>query len=558
MPNIHLALPETQQSIFRPIVIDVVKQVQAITKMKDTKIYFPEDGKVSAASGTIDSKDDRYVVTTSKRMNQIEVEEVVDDGEISPTFFDAREYRPILKDPKLGLTVSPVYAKHNVSVRFNYSSGSKTEALRWLQDMRMKLSRMRDINVHTVQYHYNLNKTVFEIVKKVHELREEQAGYGESFEEYLRQFATPRLTAVGDLIGNHRIFAISETQTEIYGIFEFDALPSKPEKDADSGMWMIAFEYKFNYDKPIGCHIRYPVLVHNLPMPYDWIGFTSDETRAVAKTVTDGSRAQAAFNQFRSDRVMDKIKAQDGMILIPRFDDFKPNTLLQFTAGAVQALAAITPDNRRDLIDLTDLDDIVLDPDILTFFRELEYPYLSQPYKSFFNLSLYQNEFLQDYRMLSVNNQLVVRATEDLDVRKQYRIRLSMVTDIDFVAPAAFARIRQHPKVMYLLVSAINRAFRENPEMANLCYNERLQIQEFDALYRHLLGKENMGNIPTIGWSLDNYLLLNGINPAVIRKIKMESRAALRTMITGILAHKKADDGKLQDQAGSLELPVQE
>lgn len=555
MPNIHVPLPETQQSIFRPIVIEIVKQVQNLTKMKDTTIYFPEDSKMHHAAGTIDSTSDRYVVTTSKRMNNIQVEEEVDREEISPTFFDGREYRPILEDRLLGLKISPVYAKHNVSVTFNYSTGSKTEALRWLQDMRMKLARMCDINEHSVRYHYNLNRTAYEITKKVHELREQQAGYGDALDDYIRLCATPRLTVIGDLTDKHRIFAVSETQTEIYGTFDFDALPSKPEKDQESGMWVIAFTYKFNYDKPVGCHVRYPIVVHNQLMPYEWVSFTSEETRARAKAVVEGSRTQEALRDFRADVQIDRVRSQDGVLLIPRFDDFKTSGTLGRTASVVQALAIVPPNDRKELLSLTELGDVVLDDDILEFFRAVEYPFLVQPYKSLFNISLYQGDFLQDHRRLQISNQLVVRSTFDLDIRKVYHLRLSVVTDLDMVTRDAVSRIRLYPKAMYRLVSAVNRAFRENPEMSRLCYQSRLEPFEFNAIYRHLLKKENVGPFEQPGWTIQGFLKENGVPDQVVRKIIHDSRHVAGTMIAGVLAHRRQDPSDPAVGAGTLVTP---
>lgn len=559
MPNVHVTLPETEQSIFRPIVIEIVEQVQKITDMKDTVISFPDENKKAITSGgSIDSKNDKYVETSSKRKNQIEVEEEIDREEMSPTFFNDREYTPIFQDRKLGLTISPVYAKHNVTVTFNYYCGSKTEAMRWLQDMRMKLSRLRDINVHSVQYHYNLHKELYDILKMIHELREKQGGYDQSFENYISNHANPRLTVVGDLTGKKNLFAVAERQTEIYGIFDFDALPSRPEKDQETGMWIIAFGYKFNYDKPIGCHMRYPVIVHNQPMPLEFVSFTSEEVRAIAQAPTDCSRSQSAFRMFRADCVMDAIKDEDGVITIPRFDDFKPDSTLRSTAGVLQALCSISPTNKKELLNLKDLGDIVLDDDLLEFIIESEYQHITKPYRSILHIDLYQNTSLQDYKRLFVDYNLNVISSIDLDIRNEYRIRLSIVTDINLLDNAAIQRLRQYPKALYKIVAAINRALRENPEANGLGrINSPLTVEEFNAIYRTLLGLESGGfNIGNIGWGIQNSLKNMGINPSVLNRINHESKLQKRTMILGVLAFKKEDNDIHNVTASNLDLPL--
>lgn len=540
MPNIHVSLPETEQSIFRPIVIGVVKQVQEITKLDAVDVYFPSGDKYNTSGATLDSKTDLFVETTSKRMNYIQVEETIDPGEISPTFFNGKEYPPIFEDRACGVIVSPVYAKHNVVITFKYSCGSKTESVRWLQDFRMALSRLRNINQHEAQYQYNIHKSIAAIIAKVYEYREKVAPYGQTFNQYFEAHTTPRLTVVGTLTGHKSIFAVAEKQVEIYGEFDFDTLPSKSEKD-DSGMWQVEFSYKFNYDKPIGCHIRYPILVHQQLMPLEWVSFTADETRSLDKQVTDMSRTQSALSMFRADRVMDRIKAEDGIIRIPKFDDFKGDSVLHSTAGILQALATITETDRKSLLSLQDLDDIVLDQEVIKFFRESEYLYLNQPCKSFFNISLYQNGSLQDWRRLSVDSRLNVSATRDLDLRNQYRVRLSLSTDLDFVTPEAFQRIRKYPKVMYLVVSSINKAFRENPELKNLLFQGYIKPDHFNPIYRHILGKESYEGTGQIGWNISGFLAKNGITPDLMKKIKYEFNMPARTMITGVIVRNARD-----------------
>jgi len=558
MPNIHTALPETQQSIFRPVVIAVVKQVQDITKMKDAIIYFPDDDKkVATSSGTIDSKDDRYVATTSKRMNEITVEEEIDREEISPTFFNGNEYTPILEDRLLGLILSPVYAKHNVTVTFNYSCPSQTEATRWLQEIRMNVARLRDINVHTVQYHYNLHKKFYDIIKQVYTLRETQAPYGQTFDQYIKTHTTPRLTVVGDIVGQDSVFAVAETQTEIYGIYEFEGLPTKPVKEKEGGMWSIGFTYRFNYDKPIGSHLRYPIMVHNQEMPLEFVSFTSDETRAIARSTVDSSRTQRALRIFRADTDMDRIKAEDGVIKIPIFDDFKPASYMRFTAGIIQALGQITETDQSSILSLQELGDVVLDDDVLQFLIESEYPYLNQPYKSIFHVDLYQNNIIQNYSHITVDSSLNISSTAMMTLRNQYHIRFSVVTDIDFITQDAIARLRKYPKVIYKVVKAINRAFRENPEMVKLNRTKPLTELEFNAIYRGLLGKEPGLKNSQVGWSIHGIFQRLGISQQLLHQITHESKGRLNTMIIGTLAYpkNKCDLGK-EAQVGYLDIPL--
>lgn len=553
MPNIHAPLPETQQNIFRPVVLDIVRQIQKLTQMKEATIYFPDDptGKIATNTGTIDSKSqDRFATLSNKRRNTIRVEEEADKDEMSPTFFNGQEYPGIFEDRLLNVKLSPVYAKHNVKIEIEYTCESKTEAERWYQDIRMKLSRLSDINMHKAQYHYNIHSKMFDIVAKVYELRESQAPYGETLDQYIHSHSTDRLTIVSDLVNKKRIFAVSETQIEITGIYEFDGIPQKAEKEKESGTWTISFEYRFNYDKPIGAHLRYPVIVHNKTMPLEWVNFTSEETRAIASAPTASSRSQSAFRMFRADEVMDRVKSRDGIIRLPRFDDFKSTVDLRSSAGVLQALACLSPDDKKTVLSLQDLDDVVLDDDVIAFMKT-EYLYLAQPYKSIFNISLYQNNNLQDYRRLEVDQNLVVKSTEDLDIRKQYRVRLSVITDIDLLDNSVIPRLRLYPQVLNKILRAINQAFRENPEMNNLGITRRMNGQEFTFIYRALLGKESAFT-STIGWDSSNTLTKFGLTRRFLDQVKYQYRRQFTTMIFGTLAYPKVDPNLQQAHVGNL------
>jgi hypothetical protein len=544
MPNTYVALPETEQSIFRPIVIGIVEQIQHITKMKAAQIYFPnEDKKVATSGATVDTKAkvDKFTEFEGKRKTEIVVEEELDPEEIQTTFFDGKEYPPVFQDRYIGITLCPVYAKAQVSVQFIYGCGSKTEAMRWLQEMRMAISRLREYYMHAVEYQYSLDRRYMDLIKLIFGMREQQGGYGDTFDQYWAKNSTPRLTYIGDLAGENAIMAVAERQTEIIGKFDFEGLPAKPTKNEQTGFWEIAFEYKFNYSKPIGINLRYPIIVHNQTMPLEYVSFTSREVRPLAKGPVSLSRTQAAELKFRADSVMDRIKAEDGVLMLPDFDDWQPDVRLKLTSGIIQILLEIDPTNLRALMSLQDMGDVVLDDDILQFLLGGEYTYLNQPYRSIFNVGLYRNGLLQDFRTISVDNQLNITSTVGLDIRSQYRIRFSVVNDISFVDPKAIVRLRQFPKLVYKVVKAINRAFRENPEMQQFNSVKHLSEIEFNAIYRGLLGMEPGIGSKEIGWKELTCLRKYCISPELLHRIKTQNRSMKSTQIYGILAYNKTD-----------------
>jgi len=63
---VNMAIPETEQTIIRPIIIDMVKQISEITKIDNNiKILFPGDiGKMHQSGSTIDSDSREPLLST--------------------------------------------------------------------------------------------------------------------------------------------------------------------------------------------------------------------------------------------------------------------------------------------------------------------------------------------------------------------------------------------------------------------------------------------------------------------------------------------------------------
>jgi len=541
MPNVHVPLPESTQNISRPAAIEVIKQVQKITQMKDCPVYFPGDGeKMSSVGGTIDKMEDRYIKMESSRNNFVVVKEEVDEDTLSPTFFDGKEYPAVFEDIYIGLRLTPIYAKHNVTITFSYRCPSKTEAQRWYQEMRMAVSRLRGLNAHVIHYQFNVDSRLFGIIYKAWELRETQGGYGTDFETYFEANATPRLTKVGVVTGGTSIYAVAEKQGEIYGKYSFEAVPEEPTRDADTGMWEIGFDYTFDYDKPIGTTLKYPIVVHNLPMPVEWLDYAA-EPPAFLTTALSGSMSQIAMMHFRQDYEGCAAKPNNGPIRIPQFDDFWPEGFTGKSSGILQALCTISTDNLKDLVDLHELGDAMIDPDVMQFLEEVEYPYLTSPYLSIFNLSVYQNRQLQSHNRFTVNSGLMLSSTQDLNIRYQYRVRFSVLCDLDMVAPAAIERLRQYPKVLYKVVCAINQGIMGIPELNGIGDLPYVTKCDFSYIYRVLTGREayqNYGSGSSV--SQDSFLTnYDCISQALLNKIRIEYRRPALVQTTAILAMRR-------------------
>lgn len=488
MPNISLTLPDISQSVTRPALFDIIAQVQDLTGIdKATKIFFPGDiQKMQTAGSDLDAKGDRLAIFNTDHYTFIDVEEDYDQSSIGTTAVTQAEHLPVFQDPKLKVLLSPVYATTQITINFKYASPSKAEALRWRDTIRMRVSQMRDINLHKITYHYQLPLVALEILQEIYAKREAVLGYEETVEEYITAHCTPRLTLIGDIVGKEAILAISETQSRIIGMYGFDAIPDKPERDDGKGIWMVSFSYKFSYEKPIAVHMKYPVMVHNQLINPEFTTFV-DQQYDLDKVNKTFSASLYALNAFESDTTMNTLRTAKPIIRIPIFDDY-PIEQFQNATGTVLIALTEVADDKRTLLNLKELGDIVLDADILQFVQESEYPFIGKFYESILSLSYYRDEFLGSTGSLICSSNGDVKAKADLNLRKQNRVRLSIVTDLTLLTPQALSRLLLYPKALVKIISAINEILRSHPDFVNYGRKDKLTLAEFDPIYQMLTG----------------------------------------------------------------------
>jgi hypothetical protein len=551
MPNISLTLPETGQSITRPVIFDIISQVQTITKLSDkTTILYPGDSMKNQTPGTsIDSKTDRFAMFNTDRYSFIEVEEDYDHETLGSTAITRPEQVPVFLDEKLKVQITPIYAASNVVINFRYRCTSKSEAIKWRDDVRIRVSQMRDVNLHSLTYHYLLPAEIIALLKTIYERREGYLGYGDTFEEYIANMSTSRLTLVGDLVANDARLAISETQTRVIGLFGFDGIPDKLEKDDPNGSWTINFSYKFSYEKPIGCHLKYPIIVHNQLLPKSYTYYTN-KSYDLSKVSKYNSISMQALNGFESDTLMDTRVNQNALIHIPEFDDYQILSTPKGTGTIFIALAEVNITDSMSLFSLDELGDIVIDSDIMDFIKGSEYPYLCDVYQSIIHVHLYRNEYLTASGDIKCDINGNLSAKIPLDLRNQYRVRFSLVVDLTLLSRDALDRLRRWPKALIKIIQAMNELLKNRPDFNDLGSKNYISELEFSPIYAMLTGytydngrgrgpNNYYGSgLPVNNWNgrSVNGPLFYGIDPLLIENYR-RNRVAFNTVeVTGIIS----------------------
>jgi len=366
MPNISIVVPEVQQSVLRPIVFDIVRQLEAITKIsKNALIFFP--GEVARSyqpgSGVKESDLDRTQLYAEDLVT-IEIDEDYHKDAVLTTAVTRHEQLPVFCDENLGVMIKPVYVTTEITINFKFRSKSKTSITRWRDDIRMRTSMARDVNLHQVSYSYLLPDAFIVILEEIHRLREAVQPYNEDMNAYLINNSSTRLTELSNLSGRTRELAISETQMRIVGYFDFEGYPDKPEREEDSNTWIGSFAYKLNYEKPLACNMQYPVMIHNQILSNKFRPEVKD-TYDLDNHLPSFSLSINAFNYFEAQNQIEKYVNTKANIVIPDYDEFIPHDVIRGSVSVFSALCQLSLTDKKTLINLKELGSIALDPAII-------------------------------------------------------------------------------------------------------------------------------------------------------------------------------------------------
>lgn len=452
MPKLMLPIPEVDDMVTRPVIFDITRQLIKATRLpKDIDILMPySEERVAQNKSTIGS--DKEDVHKFPSINQmiIDATETIEDDAILTRAVLKPEHIPVLVDQMLGIVLVPVYAQTSVELNFTNKFTDKASANRWRDEMRNKIAMLRDVVMHTATYSYTIPLAYIAILKEIHRLRENQGGYGDSFDEYLNTTFSPNVTDITNTGGNVVRKGVRETQQRIQGWFDFSSEPERGNKDGEADAWSISFTYKFCYQKPLAVRMTYPLAIHNQMLSTKFRPGREDKpTPRPFDKEQSWSGSMNYFRHFESE--YDYITGgQRRGKLVPDFDEFSPDDVVKGTYNMVSWMLGLQPDNTIDLISLKDLPKVTMKENIHQFLLQSELPFILEEHKSVFQLQLYEtykNDRLPaDTLFIDKNGN--VSATQNLDIREPYHLRLGIYYDWSLLDDDALDRLRKWPGVV--------------------------------------------------------------------------------------------------------------
>jgi hypothetical protein len=507
MPIVTEPVMESMEDFVRPVVMDITRQLFEWTGLpKDTTILYPGEGGKVAQPGSTQGKEDEINKFNTTTRFQIEVEEMNTESSSLSTAVYQPENTPVFQDLSLGISMRPVYSPMEMEFTFRYRSKDKNEAERWRNDIRTRMSLLRSERLHDISYSYMPSRAYWVLLKEIYRLRENQGGYGDTFEQYC---ASHRSNKFSELVTQGGIKApaegrwgVAETQGRVIGWFDFEGVPEKGELDNDSSAWVIQFTYKIIYSKPVSVVMEYPLMVHNQMLDSKY----RPTKRSYKEEDNQQSRSLSGvlLGSFEQNRTLQNNRPYG--ICIPSIDEFIATQVVPDTCRVFTALTTIDALAPRRLLDLSDLGQYQMQADLLAFLL-VERQWITDPLKSCMSLVVYRNTTMLHRSKYFLDTDYMVTLVDEPNVRDELRVRLAIQKDLTTIGAPGIERMRTHCKASRQIMLFLAPTIELDGCLPPLRDDDYITRADFDKAAAYInKARLAMGNGQSYGFNTVNVL----------------------------------------------------
>jgi len=452
MPTIALEIPETYDSITRPVTAGIVRDLINYFELpNDTSVrYMGNAGEVAQRGSQLADTRPNLHFPFGERVDVELTETYLEEGVLN-TAVKRRDNNPVFMDQGLLVSMRPVYTKTEATISFRYRATNKTQAYKWRDTLRRRMTQGTQALLHELIYHYPIPPVFHAILREIHTKRETVAGYGDAFTDWLRDHYDPRMTVLSNLDGSRGAVAIPEKQIQVQGWLSFESDPDEPEKDREGDTWILSFDYTFQYDKITAMVMDYPIVVHNQLLDDKYLNLEKPyNPYDVPRKPSFTGRLNDSFSRINYN----PDTAFQGVVM-PDFDDWRPTGNNFKEVPILTSLIGVELDYPHRVVNLTDLGEVSLTQSVINFlFRERQY--LTTYLSSAFHVTFYRGKTVLSSESIYVDEDLNVRTKEPLNPRDVHHVRISLITDLRNLSSRAQESLRRDPEVCFQVVDVLD------------------------------------------------------------------------------------------------------
>lgn len=441
MPNMLLEIPEVVESISRPVVTAVTDDLVKWLRLKDKPpmVFLGGSNQPPNPKG-FGMEGAKFNVFNSEARIFIEVNEEYPEYAASTAIQQKPDNIVEFHDAALGVYLKPIYQPVRVNVEFRIRTSDRSTAEQIRQSWKRLAAAAKEAYFHTVSYHYPIPLEQLAVLLEIHKAREATAGYGETFPTWLKKCFSEKMTVITDQAGKNPIFVIKENQTGIMGWYDFNAEPPKFDKDAEGGSWTTTVNYQFQYDRVEGVAMHYPIMVHNTILPLKLFDTRKPEELDDIKNYRNLSGH--LFEYFERMNKPGSWHGEPGLS-IPHFDDWIQETRYPNTQCLTRILLGVDPDNRNLVLNLNEIGDWSLDPMLVEHMRAMG-DGIFYPNQALVHVTLCEGQRIMDFQWMSLNNNLDIMCSQDLQLRKVYHLNIAFNYNLPALSEKAITDLIAH------------------------------------------------------------------------------------------------------------------
>lgn len=425
MPKILLPITGTKETITRPVVAEVVRELINWTGLPaNIKFQLPGDKDVMHQPGSSIDPQSAFGYYDETTRLFVTFEEQYDEEFINTMAVFRPDYPHFYFDGDTRTFMRSAYSRTTLRISVRYQATDKGAAERWRDEIRTRIAHERHDRCHNVTYSYLIPNEFFVILKEIHRLRENKSPYGEDYETYFKEHVTKRATILTDQGGKNKEWAVREHQAGVNGYFDFDFAPEKGSRAQDGTSWNIQFDYVIRIDKPIAAVMMYELVVHNQELDSKYRDVKPPEK--LENYELSYSMSGKLYSWWAS--VSDPRPIGTPGYSFPLYDQFVPSFTPPHTLRLLTCLVTVDETDNKTLINLNELGPFELSDSVLDYVkRNLQE---STVYgRGLVHISVYEFDDPLDSGLIEIDSDLNIKLKTASDLRKIYHVRISIYTN---------------------------------------------------------------------------------------------------------------------------------
>lgn len=445
MTQVILPITDTDNTIERMVAKSTLEQLIYIYSIPVTDIIYQERGSKSLTfqenipGQALKLDTDDYLIVEYKRK--------FTDGTLDPTRHQI-EFPFITKMPEINFFVSAIHAKVDLELNITLRTKSYNKIKGFLNNLHIKLLESQVGNYHDIIYSYILPESLIEYYDKVYKAQETVAPYGRTISEFM-DIAIKH----GGLIRTNQDFSkkdisISINNRRCAGFFE--SLPDDITSETEPPKHEVSFTYIIQFDEVTHLKVEYKNIIHNQRLDVSMFNPYSEKQYF---NIPQTNNITLSDNLFLvTDRFYKYTDYYN--IFYSNIDKWLPKPIANKTMSLLILNIQIDPLSLKSVINLNEIIDNRFPQSLIPLLIKY-YQYLTVPYDFPLLIELYYDNIPSGLEIINIDQLLNITTINDLDLRKNYYLRISILTDWFMLSWDMLNLLRLNPNDLFMLLKIL-------------------------------------------------------------------------------------------------------